>query len=48
MVAAGATCEIKVTFTPPKPERETGDVTFTDNAAKQSAAGGADRNRQVP
>jgi kumamolisin len=33
MVAAGATCEIKVTFTPTQTGTRTGDVTFTDNAA---------------
>ena len=33
MVAAGATCEIKVTFTPTQKGARTGDVTFTDNAA---------------
>jgi kumamolisin len=32
-VAAGATCEIKVTFTPTQTGARTGDVTFTDNAA---------------
>ena len=32
-VAAGATCEIKVTFTPTQTGTRTGDVTFTDNAA---------------
>jgi len=32
-VAAGATCEIKVTFTPTQKGARTGDVTFTDNAA---------------
>jgi kumamolisin len=32
-VAAGATCEIKVTFTPTETGTRTGDVTFTDNAA---------------
>ena len=31
-VAAGATCEIKVTFTPTQTGARTGDVTFTDNA----------------
>ncbi len=31
-VAAGATCEIKVTFTPTQTGTRTGDVTFTDNA----------------
>ncbi|MGB6248215.1 MAG: protease pro-enzyme activation domain-containing protein [Terriglobales bacterium] len=32
-VAAGATCEIKVTFTPTQTGTRTGDVTFTDNAS---------------
>jgi hypothetical protein len=32
-VAAGASCEIKVTFTPTETGTRTGDVTFTDNAA---------------
>jgi hypothetical protein len=32
-VAAGATCEIKVTFTPTQTGTRTGVVTFTDNAA---------------
>ena len=31
-VAAGATCEIKVTFTPTQTGTRTGAVTFTDNA----------------
>jgi kumamolisin len=32
-VAAGATCEIEVTFTPTEAQAYTGDVTFTDNAS---------------
>jgi subtilase family serine protease len=32
-VAAGATCEIKVTFTPLQTGALTGDITFTDNAS---------------
>jgi subtilase family serine protease len=32
-VAAGATCEIKVSFTPSQTGLRTGDVNFTDNAA---------------
>src|ERR1017187_6532907 len=31
-VAAGATCEVKVTFTPTQTGIRTGDLTFTDNA----------------
>jgi kumamolisin len=32
-VAPGATCEIKVTFSPTEAQAYTGDVTFTDNAS---------------
>ncbi len=32
-VAAGATCEIEVTFSPTEAQAYTGDVTFTDNAS---------------
>jgi hypothetical protein len=32
-VAAGGSCEIKVTFTPTQTGTRTGDITFTDNAA---------------
>jgi kumamolisin len=32
-VAVGASCEIKVTFTPTQTGTRTGDITFTDNAA---------------
>jgi hypothetical protein len=32
-LAAGATCEIKVSFTPKATGPLTGDVNFTDNAA---------------
>jgi hypothetical protein len=32
-VAAGASCEIKVTFTPTQKGTRTGSVSFTDNAA---------------
>jgi Abnormal spindle-like microcephaly-assoc'd, ASPM-SPD-2-Hydin len=31
-VAAGASCEVKVTFTPTEAGTRTGDLTFTDNA----------------
>ncbi len=31
-VAAGASCEVKVSFTPTQTGTRTGDLTFTDNA----------------